>query len=510
MKKIILSLLLAGSLLTSCDMNNEPDGSIKIEDGVQSMLDVRAERNGIYSFLRARCGGGYIVTSDLQTDLFIGTMQNGNSYLAFTTGNILSNDGDIEGIWAGLYSGIMQTNYFLEYVGKYAEAEERTDAERAECQRYLAETHFARGYFYWLLTSYFTPRYDEATATQEATGVPLVDKYDPSGDRSKYPGRSTLQKTFKFIEDDLKAAYDGLKAFEETNQNFLVAGGNGYLNSYAVMALQARIALYKGENTTAETLSKKIIVSGLFPLTKIADYADMWTNDTGSELIFQPYGDASQRESVPATGAIFANVQPVSIKFSPAADVIMDYSDDDIRFSTFIGATQVNYNGMNIFAVSLDKYPGNPQFNSGNTSAQRNLPKPFRCAEQYLILAEAANALGHDDIAMDALNDLRKNRIEGYEDQSLTGANLRNAIREERVLELIGEGFRLSDLRRWKIGFTRDGNYATLGFTDMAGFILNQALNVRYTDGDSRYTWPIPSAEIQTNPQLKGQQNPGY
>ena len=75
--------------------------------------------------------------------------------------------------------------------------------------------------------------------------------------------------------------------------------------------------------------------------------------------------------------------------------------------------------------------------------------------------------------------------------------------------ELIGEGFRLSDLRRWNLGFTRDGNYGS-GFPGMDGFIIALGTQVVYTPGDYRYTWPIPSAEMETNPQLAGQQNPGY
>jgi hypothetical protein len=34
--------------------------------------------------------------------------------------------------------------------------------------------------------------------------------------------------------------------------------------------------------------------------------------------------------------------------------------------------------------------------------------------------------------------------------------------------------------------------------------------NLSYAAGDYRFVWPIPSDEIQVNPQLEGQQNPGY
>ena len=34
--------------------------------------------------------------------------------------------------------------------------------------------------------------------------------------------------------------------------------------------------------------------------------------------------------------------------------------------------------------------------------------------------------------------------------------------------------------------------------------------DLSYTAGDHRFVWPIPSAEIESNPQMEGQQNDGY
>lgn len=502
--------MVVGSLLTSCDMNTEPDGSISLGDGVQTMNDVKAERNGLYSFLRSRSGGAYTSLSDLQSDLFIGTMQNGNAYLPFTTGNIQSNDGDIESIWAGLYSGLMQVNYFLEYVGAFQAGAELSATDNASVDRYMAEAYFMRGYYNYLMMNFFCGKYDASTATKEATGIPLVLKYQPSSDRGSYPGRSTLAETYTQIESDLDKALTGLQEFETSNKSALVMGGGGYLNSYAVRALQARVALMKGDYATAETKAKEVTTASYFPLTQINDYADMWKNDTGDELIFMPYGDASQASSVVATGSIFNQLQPVAAKFVPSAALIQAYDEDDIRLETFITVYQVNYNGSDFYTPWFNKYPGNPIFDAGSTVSQlKNKAKPFRTSEQYLILAEAAAQLGHTADANEALNTLRAARINGYADQSYSGTALLAQIREERAKELVGEGFRISDLRRWDLGFTRDGDYGSM-FPEMPGYVINLALQCRYSAGDYRYVWPIPSAEITTNPQLEGQQNPGY
>lgn len=35
-------------------------------------------------------------------------------------------------------------------------------------------------------------------------------------------------------------------------------------------------------------------------------------------------------------------------------------------------------------------------------------------------------------------------------------------------------------------------------------------MNLKYDADDYRFVWPIPKDEIDSNPQLKNQQNPGY
>lgn len=517
MKKILLSLFLAGSLLTSCDMDTTPDGSIQLEGGIQKMADITAQRTGLYSALRSRCGGSYTALSDLQTDLFIGTMNNGNYYTAFTNGNLQSNDGDIEGFWSAPFSGIMQVNYFLEEIDKFEKEHEVTTEQKATIDFYIAEAKFMRAYYNYMLVYYFCGNYDAATATAPASGIPICLKYYPTEKRDEYPGRNTLAESYTQIEKDIEDAITGLEAHEISDKSALNAmGGGGYLNSYAAKALKSRVALMKGDYATAETVSKEIIESQMFPLTQIADYVNMWRNDTGDELIFQPYANASQRDYVPSPGSIYFGVQPFSINWIPAANVIYDYiifnnaQVRDVRLSAFISEDDDIYNGDTYTAPFFVKYYGNRTFNSGNTNAQKNLPKPFRTAEQYLILAESAAQLGHLVDANAALNELRAARIQGFRDLNYGSTDaLMNQVKLERAKELIGEGFRLGDLRRWKEGFTRDGDYESIGY-DLNGYIINAALRVSYSPTDYRYVWPIPSAEMIVNPQMKGQQNPGY
>ena len=83
-------------------------------------------------------------------------------------------------------------------------------------------------------------------------------------------------------------------------------------------------------------------------------------------------------------------------------------------------------------------------------------------------------------------------------------------VKIERQRELLGEGFRMSDLRRWNEGFDRSQGMFGADFGDLDSYVVKAGTKVKYNVGDYRLTWPIPSTEMDSNPNLKGQQNPGY
>ena len=64
--------------------------------------------------------------------------------------------------------------------------------------------------------------------------------------------------------------------------------------------------------------------------------------------------------------------------------------------------------------------------------------------------AEVENALGKDENARKALNEVRTRAKLSEVGTEVTGITLRDAIRLERRLELALENNRLFDLRRWK------------------------------------------------------------
>ncbi|MBM3414258.1 MAG: RagB/SusD family nutrient uptake outer membrane protein [Bacteroidetes bacterium] len=81
--------------------------------------------------------------------------------------------------------------------------------------------------------------------------------------------------------------------------------------------------------------------------------------------------------------------------------------------------------------------------------------------------------------------------------------NMRNRVRNERRVEFLNEGINYFDELRW-------GTWKTMKFNFSNGLRSVWGANIaNYTwGGDHFYTWPIPQAEIQLNPNLT--QNPGW
>lgn len=132
----------------------------------------------------------------------------------------------------------------------------------------------------------------------------------------------------------------------------------------------------------------------------------------------------------------------------------------------------------------------------------------IRYADVLLMWAEALNELQQTGEAVNKVNEVRLRAgvaaLNSSAVTTVTGtANLRERIRNERRIELEGEGVNYFDELRW-------GTLKEKVFTATAG--VNQTwggITVPYVwKGDYISTWPIPQTEIEMNPNLK--QNPGW
>lgn len=514
MKKIILSILAVGCLFTSCDMDLKQDGTILDNESIQTVKDIKEYRNLCYNLLRSYMSGSYVTDSEIQADFFLGLRGNGGRGSRMAQGTFVASSSETTGKYTACYRNLKQINYMIEKAKELVDAGAFEGNDLAEVNRYMGEAYFTRAYTYYWLFDHYCQAYSPDKADKEGLGLQLVTKYEPNMAQADYPGRSSMKATIDLINSDLNEAYKRLKDYEQTDGSQLIPCAN-YLSSVAVEALQARMALLTGDYSSAIAKAESVIAAPNFGLATGEDYINMWTTDKSSEVIFQPFADQNERAYVSSyyEAWIFPTDYPDRVDYVPTVALTEAYDwNTDLRTLAFFEESELTVDAQVTYGYIFTKFKGNPVLDPPSGNSYKNIPKPFRISEQYLILAEAAAESNQSGIANKALADLRAARIIGYDKQtSYAGSALINEIRDERAKELVGEGFRISDLRRWGLGFSRIADYYNVpGYAYMGDLFILGDVNTVYTSNDYRYAWPIPYDEIRVVEALKSQQNPGY
>jgi starch-binding outer membrane protein, SusD/RagB family len=155
--------------------------------------------------------------------------------------------------------------------------------------------------------------------------------------------------------------------------------------------------------------------------------------------------------------------------------------------------------------------------NIGNNPEEGNNKYILRLADVYLLYAETAAASGDNATALEYLNKVKRRAYNlpvdvpsAIDYTSLTAttsaANAsdpvlgNNPLYYERWAELFNEGSWWFDVCRWHLGASEDALYVTARSLNGAPFVWT----------DKSYAWPIPIGEINSNPKVASQQNPGY
>lgn len=513
--KFTFSALLATTVLTSCELDQLSPGNLTPEEATKTMNDAEAWRMGLYSTMRGTYGATNTFLSDLQTDAFVPTNQYGNYYgttARWTFGN--SDIDDQTPVWANNYSLANRANEVLAQIPAFVkklglDAEELTakqQADLAELMQIKGEAHLVRAIAYATLTTYFTDRYDAATAKTQK-GLPIVAVVNVTAK----PVRQSLDSTYNFILGDLTAARS-LMTDDNRSADYLhnAAITQSYLlPTVAIDLLEARVQLNKGNKVRAAELADAVIANPAYSLIDDAEQlASMWLNDEGSEILFQIFQNKDERGAewsvlrgynanlTAQLGGITAYIP----FYQPSMEALSLFDGSDIRamttfsqewtYSAYSATGSIN----KAFVLLLNKYPGNPALKKG-TGDCYNTTKLFRLPEAYLIAAEAkmeSDPAG----ALTAFNDLHTTARGA--DPVTDIAQLKDEIANEYVREFIGEGLIFGAYKRLGRGVKR----ADTGQQQPGTAKGVVAIDIEPTN--KRWTWEIPQNDLFANPKLEG------
>lgn len=437
--------------------------------------------------------------------------------------------------WYNCYQGIKTSNVLLDNIDNI---QMNSDLK----ERMKAEARFLRAFQYFNLTTWFGD-------------VPFFD-YQISYVESQTIGRTAHADIIAWVRSELNAVANLLPARQD-----YTAANRGRITKGAAMGLLARTYLYENAWANVASTSKNIIDGqyGTYDLFPSYEGLFLPANEYNSEVILdigyipETRTWDNNRDNIPMTAGArsseFAPTQElvndfVMLNGRPITDAASGYNQDDpyvnrdprlTYSSAYHGHQWKGPNGVistigiqpNALPTTIDKYvPGS--LNSSQTGYySRKWYDPtarqsdqasglniivMRYADILLMYAEAMNEQNQMSQQVWDLTIKRIRTRAGFTDPnslnwnaSLNQSALREIIRRERRSELVFEGTRLFDLRRWKTA-----EIVMNGTPTGARFVNNNTTHIvlplRKFNPARDYLWPIPGSERDINPNLT--QNP--
>ncbi len=473
--KTILPFTLSLLFLAACEKNLEevPFSFFEESNSFRTAADATSAVNAVYDRLKGVYGMSMINLADLNGDE--GEVRGDNAGGTEIDKNLYnSGTGVFDGFYTNSYLLIDRANRVIANVPTIP-----MDAKLRD--QIVGEAKFLRAIAYFNLVRAFGD-------------VPLVTV--PASDVVNVAlARSPAEQVYQQLLQDL------LEAEKVLPVRFTTVGEVGRATAGVAKSMLAKVYLTRKDWANAVAKSKEVIDSKTYSL--VADYREVFTpeKENGPEHIFSvQYSCTLPRygSDMAVNFAIFFSY-PINLiggSYQVTPTLADSYLKGDYRKEVTVITEKKIANGTVVASRTgphLDKY-WDP-LACGAASARNNF-LVLRYADVLLMYAEALNEVGGPTAEVyAAINQVRARARKGIATaepqdlKTLTQAQFREAVLQERSWELCFEGH-----RRWDL--LRTGRY--LDVLKKQG-IATETKHLLY---------PIPLQEIDVNPALT--QNPGY
>lgn len=460
--------------------------------------------------------------------------------------------------WGDVYSSIRACNLFFEKI----KLSTNTPAEKKE--QLSGEVHFLRAYFYFLLMEQYggVPLIDWVVNIGDNYNIPrntfeetvnfIVADLDAAVANGRLAKQTDKTRATEGAAYTLKSRVLVYAASELYHNNG--AWTNGYqhpeLIGYAGNSAVTRQSLYtQAKEAAGKAMTLGYALYNQFP-NKTLNFQQLFLQMSSNEQIFITTNDKKTTYyygtdwgawvyGPPSYGGFGLNQVTGNLvnafenkdgsKFNFDAQKANPYVNRDPRLEATVlhnGSGWYKKNASGTWSIStIDINGADKSTNSGTTTIGYYVkkfisptendyyfgtrqPQPYmfiRYAEVLLNYAEACLGLGEENLAKQALNQLRGRAGMPDIPSDETGQVLIDRYRNERRVELAWENQRFFDVRRWMI--------AEQAYQGISGVTYNgtQYTQVPYEThhwNPSHYFIPILFTEMQKNTALI--QNPGY
>ena len=536
MKKIaffLSAILVFATIFTSCDITRLPEGT-PLQEPFQDIKMAKQNRDAVYALLIGVESPNNLNSADIQTDLFHLTQLDNNSLKGLYTWqeqSVLDHD-NINSYYAAYYQTLMQANYFIKRAEELiASAEYKTtDEEKTLLKQYIGEIKIMRALAHWRLIQRFSKPWDGTTDNDKQSGIILMKDYKPLVVAKSE--KATRAEVYQSMIEDLDYAIANIA--DDANKDVKPAI---YLTRDYAYAVKARVCLTKHDwqgavDACDAFIDKYPINTAGDAAAKTKSLASIWQTEDSPEILVRLRATAQEgavtsyllsgrhmegyknpNDYKDKTRAWFVYYLPSLVLEKWVVDL---YSANDIRKDVYIGTKGFYRDDFGLNFNTLTKYSGNPSLNTDAKVFQFKFGVHlFNVAEAYLIKAEALAELGKTADAADVIVKLEKSRLSsGYPDPVDFGTKeeVLKEIRNERVRELVGEGFRTNDLVRWGMGFKRSepqaGGLVTAGqLFGTSSAVQEVGKNLEKEASDKMFIWEFPLRDRENNENLQNFRN---
>jgi len=383
--------------------------------------------------------------------------------------------------WDACFRGINKANFVIDNADRINEIPSSLLSDEKKA-RFIGEAKYMRAFYYFLLVTRFGD-------------VPLITTVPEDG--SGFP-RTPADQVYDQIITDLNDASQSLWDKGRTE--------NGRATQGAAFALLGKTHLYLEEYDEALAAFENIYGQYSLEDDYFANFRE--EEEFGPESIFEiQYDDDMGNSAVWNSNAAGEDANEVTFRGQeygfndwfnvyPNPALIAEYEEGDIRLDESFYFNGDTFAGGLIEELPLErdaawrKYQNYYKDVNEDQASGINM-KVIRYADVLLMMAEAENASGNQDDAIDYINEVRERAELAPLSDGLSESEVFDAIVHERMVELAGEQVRFPDLVRW--GLAAD-------YLSEFGF-----------QAGKHEIWPIPNDEISANDGISQEdQNPGY
>lgn len=492
--KLIFYTIAAAVVFTNCSkgkLNPVPQVNLLPDAAFSDLSRSTQEVNGLYAALKQgqMLAGRYMVYQDVRGEEFLNVTNNAVTAWLTWQHNVNASANEVQGFWGACYATINRCNVVIDGLT----ASPITVAQKTPL---IAEARFVRAVSYFMLLQLYARPYTDGNGSN----LGVILKLNPeitSGPNNQ--ARSTVAQIYTQILLDLNAAETDLPAFYTSATNSTLNTTRAHKNT--ARAFKTRVYLNMGDwaNTILEG-NKLVPLAG--PWNAPAGGVSNGLEANIANVFLPPYTTKESILSAPFTTLDIPGTQNgLGWYYNPGpnggGEYELNLTGNGIAADANWRAT-LGPNGQPLDARRAFNIPG------GARTYLRKWPKPandadwspiIRYAEVMLNLAEALarNAAGTtvDVRALAILNAIRQRSDPTHPGFTPADKNaLVAAILHERRIELLGEGFRTSDVTRTGQSFAAKGTISAVA------------------PATNQYIWPISIAELLVN--TAAQQNPGY